>query len=80
MSISAISASNQLTQANNLQGLNQQQNTEFQQLTQALQSGNLSSAEQALSALTGNTTTSGLQAVLLTQDRVNSGRLCNPAI
>jgi hypothetical protein len=68
MSVSAISASNALTQASTLQNLNQQQKTEFQQLTQALQSGNLSSAQQAFGALTGSTTTSGLQSVLLTQD------------
>lgn len=68
MSISAISGSNTLTQPNNLQSLNQQQSTEFQQLTQALQSGNLSSAQQVLSALTGNTATSGLQSLQLTHD------------
>lgn len=68
MSISAISSTNPLSQASNLQNLNQQQKTEFQQLAQALQSGNLSSAQQVLGALTGTTATSGLQSVQLTQD------------
>jgi 6-phosphogluconate dehydrogenase len=68
MSISAISSSNPLLQTSNPQNLNQQQNTEFQKLTQALQSGNLISAQQAFSALSGSTATSGLQSLQLTQD------------
>lgn len=68
MSISAISSTNPLLQAGNLQNLNQQQNTGFQQLAQALQSGNLTSAQQVFGALTGTTATSGLQSVQLTQD------------
>jgi hypothetical protein len=68
MSISAISSSNVLNQAYNLQNTNQQQRTEFQQLTQALQSGNVSSAQQAFSALTNRATGSGLQSAQLTQD------------
>jgi len=68
MSISAISSTNPLLQAGNLQNLNQQQNTEFQQLAQALQSGNLSGAQQVLSTLTGTTAASGLQSVQLTQE------------
>jgi len=68
MSISAISSTTALSQASNLQNLNQQQKTEFQQLAQALQSGNLSSAQQVLGTLTGSTATSGLQSVQLTQD------------
>lgn len=68
MSISAIASSNALTQAGNLQNRNVQKNTEFQQLTQALQSGNLSSAQQAFGALIGSAKSSGLQSALLTQD------------
>lgn len=68
MSISAISSSNVLNQAYNLQNTNQQQRTEFRQLTQALQSGNVSSAQQAFSALTNSATSSGLQSAQLTQD------------
>jgi hypothetical protein len=68
MSVSAILPSSALNQANNLQNVNQQRRTEFQQLTQALQSGNLNNAQQAVSALTKSTTSSGLQSVKLTQD------------
>jgi hypothetical protein len=68
MSVSAISSSNALNQANILQSASQQQRMEFQQLTQALQSGNLSTAQQAFSALTGNPTSSGLRSLQLTQD------------
>lgn len=68
MSISAISSSNPLLQMSNLQNLNQPQQSEFQQLAQALQSGNLSSAQQVFGALIGSTKTSGLQSVQLTQD------------
>jgi hypothetical protein len=52
MSVSASLPSSTLNQAYNLQTPNQQQRTEFQQLTQGLQSGNLSSAQQAFGALT----------------------------
>ena len=68
MSISPISSSNALLQANSLQSTNQKNQTDFQQLTQALQSGNLSSAQQAFSALTGSATTSGLLSVQMSQD------------
>jgi hypothetical protein len=67
MSVSAISASIPLLPLNSLQTTKQQQQTEFQQLTQALQSGNLVNAQQAFSALT-NSASSGLQSVQLTQD------------
>jgi len=68
MSVSAILPSTTLNQAYNLQTPNQQQRTEFQQLTQALQSGNLSSAQQAFGALTNNPSNSGLLSVQLSQD------------
>ena len=68
MSVSAISATNPMLQASTLQNLSQQQNGAFQQLAQALQSGNLSSAQQVFGALTSGTTTSGLQSVQLMQD------------
>src|ERR1700674_4364328 len=51
MSVSAIFPSSALNQANNLQNANQQQRTEFQQLTQALQSGNLTRARDAYSSV-----------------------------
>jgi len=57
-----------MLQAGSLRNLSQQQNTEFQQLAQALQSGNLSSAQQVLGTLTSGTATSGLQSLQLTQD------------
>src|SRR5271170_3863815 len=68
MSIAAISSSNPLNQANILQNAYQQPGTQFQQLTQALQSGNLTSAQQAFSALTNNAASSGLLSVQLAQD------------
>lgn len=68
MSVSAIFPSSALNQANNLQNANQQRRTEFQQLTQALQSGNLTNAQEAFSSLTNSATSSGLQSVQLTQD------------
>jgi hypothetical protein len=68
MSVSAISSSNPLLQANIMQTTKQQQQTEFQQLTQALQSGNLTNAQQAFSALTNSATSSGLLSVQLKQD------------
>lgn len=68
MSISAISSSSALNQANILQSVNQQQRTEFQRLTQALQSGDLTNAQQAFSALTSSTTSSGLLSAQLMQD------------
>ena len=68
MSVSAILPSTTLNQAYNLQTPNQQQRTEFQQLTQALQSGNLSSAQQAFGALTNKASNSGLLSVQLSQD------------
>jgi hypothetical protein len=69
MNISAILPSSILNQIYNPQNTNQQQRTEFQQLTQALQSGNLITAQQAFSALTNGTTSSGtLQGARLSQD------------
>jgi hypothetical protein len=68
MNISALLPSSTLNQAYNLQSTNQPQNTEFQQLTQALQSGNMTTAQKAFSALTSSMTGSGLQSVQLTQD------------
>jgi hypothetical protein len=68
MSVSAISSSNALLQANSLQNTNQQQGTQFQQLTQALQSGNLSNAQQLFSALNNSATSSGLLSAQMKQD------------
>jgi hypothetical protein len=68
MNISALLPSSTLNQAHSLQSANQQQRTEFQQLTQALQAGNLTTAQQALSALTNSAAGSGLKSVQLTQD------------
>jgi iron uptake system EfeUOB component EfeO/EfeM len=68
MSISAIFPSSTLNQANNPQNANQQRRTEFQQLTQALQSGSLTNAQQAFSALTKSGTSAGIQSVQLTKD------------
>lgn len=68
MSVSAISTSNPVNQANVLQNTNQQRRAEFQQLTQALQSGNLTNAQQAFSALISNASSSGLLSVQLKQD------------
>jgi hypothetical protein len=83
MSVSAIFPSSALSQVNNAPNTNQQQRTEFQQLTQALQSGNLSSAQQAFSALSTSATSSGRLGVQLTQDlsklgsALQSGNLSN---
>jgi len=68
MSVSAIFPSSALNLVNNLQNANQQQRAEFQQFAQALRSGDLTNAQQALGALTKNATGSGLQSVQLTQD------------
>ena len=68
MSVSAILPSSAQNQVNNLQNANQQRRTEFQQLTQALQFGNLSIAQQAFSALTKSATSSGVPTVQLTKD------------
>jgi hypothetical protein len=68
MSVSAIFPSSELSQGNNLQNASQQQRTEFQQLTQALRSGNLTNAQQAFSTLAKSATSSGLQSVQLSQD------------
>jgi hypothetical protein len=68
MSVSAIFPNSTLNQANNLQTANQQRRTEFQQLTQALQSGKLTNAQQALGALTKSTTNSGFQSLQFTKD------------
>lgn len=68
MSISAIPSSIAPNQVNILPSLTQQQRTEFQQLTQALQSGSLTKAQQAVSSLTSNTTSFGILSAQLTQD------------
>jgi len=69
MSISAIVSSSPLNQLPSLQKVSQQQSTAFQELTQALQSGNLSSAQQAVQALSGApTNVSSLQSAQLTQE------------
>jgi len=68
MSVSAIFPSSPLNQANDVQNKNQQRRAEFQQLTQALQSGSLTNAQQAFGALAKNATSSSLQSVQLTQD------------
>jgi outer membrane protein assembly factor BamD (BamD/ComL family) len=68
MSVSAIFPSSTLSQINNPQNANQQRRTEFQELTKALQSGNLTNAQQAFGSLTNSAASSGLQSVKLTQD------------
>jgi hypothetical protein len=68
MSISAIVSSGALNPVNTLQNANQQQRTDFQQLTQALQSGNLSSAQQAFSTMSSSASSSGLLSVQMMQD------------
>jgi iron uptake system EfeUOB component EfeO/EfeM len=68
MTVSAILPSSELNQASNLQSANQQRRTEFQQLTQALQSGNLTNAQQVLSALTKSATSPGIQSMQLTKE------------
>jgi hypothetical protein len=59
MSVAAI-LPNALNQAYNLLSTSQQQPTKFQQLAQALQPGNLTNAQQAFSALTSSSSSSGL--------------------
>jgi hypothetical protein len=66
MNVSALLPSSTLNQTNSLQSASGR--GEFQQLTQALQSGNLATAQQAFSALTNHATGSSLQAVLSTKD------------
>jgi len=68
MSVSAISSSNALNQANMLQNASQQPGTQFQQLTQALQTGNLSNAQQLFSALNSSAASSGLLSTQMKQD------------
>jgi hypothetical protein len=68
MSVSAISSSNVLNQTTTLPNPSQQRQTEFQQLSRALLSGNLTSAQQAFSGLTNGASNSGLLSVQLTQD------------
>jgi len=65
MSIAGILSSNALTSASTLQSSQKQSQTEFQQLAQALQTGNLSSAQQVFGALTQNAPSS--TAILNTQ-------------
>jgi hypothetical protein len=66
MSVAAI-LPNVLSQAYNLMSPNQNQPTKFQQLTRALQSGNLTNAQQAFSALTNGPLSSGLLSFQLKQ-------------
>jgi hypothetical protein len=68
MSVSAISSSNALNQANMLQNASQQPGTQFQQLTQALQTGNLSNAQQLFSTLNSSAASSGLLSTQMKQD------------
>ncbi|MGA9041819.1 MAG: hypothetical protein WB421_14905 [Terriglobales bacterium] len=65
MSIAGILSSNALSGASTLQSSAKQKQTEFQQLAQALQTGNLSSAQQVFGALTQNAPSS--TAILNTQ-------------
>ena len=73
MSVSAIFPSSTLSQTSDLQNANQQRRTEFAQLTQALQSGNLTNAQQAFAALTSGGVSSSIQGAQLTQDLNNLG-------
>jgi hypothetical protein len=68
MSVSAIFPGRDPSSINNLQNTNQQLRTEFQQLTQALQSGSMTNAQQAFGALTTSKTSSGIQSVQSAQD------------
>jgi hypothetical protein len=68
MFVPAILPTSALDLVNHLQNANQQRGTEFQQLTQALQSGNLTNARQAFGDLTRSATSSGVQSVQLTED------------
>jgi hypothetical protein len=61
MSVSAIFPSSPVNQANSLQNVNRQRPTEFQELTQALQSGNLTNAQQAFGVLAKSATSAGIQ-------------------
>jgi hypothetical protein len=67
MSVSAISSSNTLNQASMLQTATRQPGTQFQQLTQALQTGNLSNAQQLFSTL-NSAANSGLLSTQMKQD------------
>src|SRR5580704_4561520 len=67
MSVSAISSSNAMNQANMLQTATRQPGTQFQQLTQALQTGNLSNAQQLFSTL-NSAANSGLLSTQMKQD------------
>jgi hypothetical protein len=73
MSISAISSSNPLNQANVAQNAKQPSATQFQQLTQALQSGNLSNAQQLFGALNKSASSSGLLSTQMKQELSNVG-------
>ena len=66
MSVAAI-LPNALNQAYNLLSPSQQQPTKFQQLAQALQSGNLTNAQQAFGTLTNSSSNSGLLSLQLKQ-------------
>jgi hypothetical protein len=73
MSIAAISSGNVLNQASTSQNANKPQGTEFQQLTQALQSGNLTNAQQLFSALNNSSTSSNLLSAQIKQELGNLG-------
>jgi hypothetical protein len=73
MSVAAISSGNALNQASVLQNANKPQGAEFQQLTQALQSGNLTNAQQLFSALNTSSSSSGLLSAQLNQELGNLG-------
>jgi hypothetical protein len=69
MSISAIVSSSPLNQVTNPQIANQKQRAEFQELTKALQSGNLTNAQQAFQSLTSSATNvASLRSAQLTQE------------
>jgi hypothetical protein len=69
MSISAVISNSPLNGVNNLQNAKQKQRAEFQELTQALQSGNLTHAQQAFQSLTGSANkVASLQSAQLTQE------------
>jgi iron uptake system EfeUOB component EfeO/EfeM len=73
MSVAAIFSNSPFNQTNSLQNTNQQQRAEFQQLTQALQSGNLTNAQEAFSALATSAKNSGLESLQLTQELTKLG-------
>ncbi len=67
MNVSAIFPSGTLDQANNAQKANQQRQSEFLQLSQALQSGNLTNGQPTLGVLNQGTLNAAIQSTSLTQ-------------